>query len=135
MVYALIVPAWLWAVMLFMAWTALGYQAVSRLKLRHPIMIGLLVVLAFQAIAAVVAAAATSLNRISSLACFTGYYGIVALPVVALVVVVALIVLYRVTPQFRGDGWRGLLIWLLIWLGFNLLIFSAHFRSVAFCTV
>ena len=135
MIFVVLIPAWVWTIVIAAIWGALFYKAIFRLGLRLSLMNGLLVVLGLQSIAAVSAAIVTSVDQISAFACLTGIYGSLSFPVIILLELVALAFLYRMWPMRDRGKKIGFFSWLSIWVTFNIAVFFVFLRSALLCTV
>ena len=135
MIYIVLIPAWISAVLIVAAWGTLAYQALFRLSLRHSAMRGLLLVLGLKSIAAVSTAIVTSRDPIYPFACLTGIFGSMSFPVIMLIELIVLSLIYKIWPQRGGNKKHGFLVWLLVWVGLNIVVLFAFLRSVGLCTV
>ena len=135
LIFVVIIPSFVWVALLVSTWTTLAFQAYGRLGVRHRTMIGLLAVMATQALAGSSTAIATSVYQIGRFPCLMGYYGTwSSLGVIALELTIILY-LPRLWP--RGDTGNLLRFgrWLSLWLSFNLIALLTFMRSSALCTV
>ncbi|MEM8484283.1 MAG: hypothetical protein AAF564_01980 [Bacteroidota bacterium] len=135
MLYVVLIPAWLWALMLLAGWTTLAYRAYNQLNFRHPLMLSLLAVLMLQAIVASAGAFATSQYAIGQFACLTGIFGMWGSMGFTLIEAGVLVYLSRHWPRDADRKRRLLRSWTALWLVFKLVALLAHIRSAALCTV
>ena len=135
MIYVVLIPAWLWVILLVVIWATLFYQAYVRLGFRHLLMISLLAVLAVQALAASSTAIVTSQDPLSKFACLMGYIGMWVAFSITLAEGIVLPFLSKAWPQNSEGKKLRFGNWLSIWFIFNVIALLAHIRSAGLCTV
>ncbi len=135
MLYVVLIPGWVWVALSISAWATLAYVALRQLRFRNRVLIGLLAVMAIQALAASSTAVATDLDPISRSACLMGYFGIWAVLFLSLAEACALIFLSTIWPRGASGKRLQFTSWASIWFIFNSIALLAHMRSMALCTV
>ena len=135
MIFVVIIPGYIWAILLLAAWATLAYLASYRLSSRHWSMTALLVVTAFQALSGMSVAIATKLDQIGAFACYVGAYGTLGSLILSLIQAAVVVFLATIPPQKSVSGRRWFAIWVSVWVVFSLTAFLTHARSAALCTV
>ena len=135
MLYVAITPSFVWAALLIATWSVLTYDALRGLGIRHPVMKGLLAVLALQVVAGVSVAIATRIDPIGPLACLVGIFGAMGSLAVTAIQAAAIGFLATIWPRETEGTRRRFKRWTATWLFFSLVALLTHLRSAALCTV
>lgn len=135
MLYVVLVPWPMWVAILLGTWAAMAYIALGRIRLFHPLMVGLLLVMAVQMVSASTSAVATSFDPIGRFACLMGNRGMWISILVAVPGACVIGFLYRRWPATPHGQKRYFRAWIANWLIFSLFSILAHMRSAGLCTV
>jgi hypothetical protein len=135
MLYVVLVPWWAWTALLVAGWMILALGASRGPGLRNRVLVGLLAVMALQAVAASSTAIVTSTDPLNDYACLMGYLGMWVALFVSVAEAGVVGYLATVWPRAASGRRRRFGRWTAVWLGFNALALLAHVRSTALCTV
>lgn len=135
MLYVVLIPGWAWVALSISAWATLAYIALRRLRFRNRVLIGLLAVMAVQALAASFTAVVTDVDPIRYSSCLMGFYGMWTAVFLWLAEAGALIFLSTTWPRGISGERLQFTQWGSLWFIFNSVALLAHMRSTALCTV
>lgn len=135
MLYVVVIPGFVWAIILIGLWLMLVHQSLVRLKLQDRLIRLFLALVTLQVIAATSVAVATMIYRISRFACLMGNFGLWGTLAAGLIEAALLVVLYRTWPRNTDGNTEGFKSFILAWFFFALIAVLIHARSAVLCTV
>ncbi len=135
MIFAAIVPFYVWVLLALGLWGVIAHRAYRRIDLSGWLVGLWLALLAVQALAASISAVATRVDSIDRFTCYWGIWGWLVQLALAGIGLALLVLLMKRWPRNAEGGRRQFGSTVALWGVFSVVVVFAHLRSAVLCTV